>query len=49
MVLLSNSRLMFFPDKLNSTWLKPFNVMKPFSNGAVKVWTDESSSFKVNG
>ncbi|KAL4311370.1 hypothetical protein GQ457_01G014760 [Hibiscus cannabinus] len=49
-VLLYNSCLRLFPGKLKSRWSRPFEVVKPYSHGAVilKSITD-GSEFKVNG
>ncbi|XP_062074939.1 uncharacterized protein LOC133778944 [Humulus lupulus] len=49
-VLLFNSCLKLFPDKLKSRWSGPFTVVKVYPFGAVEVWEDQSErEFKVNG
>ncbi|XP_021642665.1 uncharacterized protein LOC110637047 [Hevea brasiliensis] len=48
-VLLFNSRLKLFPGKLCSRWSGPFKVTQIFPYGVVKVWSETSSAFKVNG
>lgn len=48
-VLLFNSRLKLFPEKLRSRWSGLFIVTKVYSYGAVKVYSDNSGVFKVNG
>ena len=49
MVLLFNSRLKLFPGKLLSRWSGPFQVTKALPNGVVEVWSESTSTFKVNG
>ncbi|KAK4716687.1 hypothetical protein R3W88_015025 [Solanum pinnatisectum] len=48
-VLLYNSRLRLFPEKLKSKWSGPFRVTRAFTNGAVEVEGQEGPAFKVNG
>jgi hypothetical protein len=48
-VLLFNSRLKLFPDKLRSRWSSPFQVKKVFLFGAVEIWSEKTGTFKVNG
>ncbi|XP_070019605.1 uncharacterized protein [Nicotiana sylvestris] len=48
-VLLYNSRLRLFPDKLKSRWSGPFRVTKVFPLRAVeKISEDSTNTFKVN-
>ncbi|XP_020242510.1 uncharacterized protein LOC109820724 [Asparagus officinalis] len=49
MVLLFNSRLKLFPGKLKSRWSGPFQAREVFPSGVVKVWSETTGSFKVNG
>jgi len=50
LVLLYNSRLKLFPEKLKSKWSGPFLVKSVSPNGAVELITPEADrSFKVNG
>ncbi|KAJ9167384.1 hypothetical protein P3X46_022042 [Hevea brasiliensis] len=48
LVLLFNSRLKLFPGKLKSRWSGPFKVTQVFPHGAVEVWSETLSAFKVN-
>ena len=47
-VLLFNSRLKLFPEKLKSRWLGPFTVTQVFSHGGAEVTHPEKGTFKVN-
>ena len=48
-VLLYNSRLHLFPEKLKSRWTGPFIVKTVFSHGAVEISdTKNRNDFKVN-
>jgi len=49
MTLLFNSKLRLFLGELRYQWLERFWVIKIFSHGAIKVWSDSTGSFKVNG
>ncbi len=49
LILLFNSRLKLFPGKQKSRWFGPFTVAQVFPHGAVKVWSETSGAFKVNG
>lgn len=50
LVLLFNSRLKLFPEKLKSMWSGPFVVHKVFPHGAIKLNNpDNGDTFKVNG
>ncbi|XP_057999083.1 uncharacterized protein LOC131177921 [Hevea brasiliensis] len=49
LVLLFNSRLKLFPGKLKSRWSRPFKFVQVFPQGAVEIWSETSSAFKVNG
>ena len=48
-VLLYNSRIIFFPGKLNSKWSGPYTVTAVTPFGAVTLKTDSGNEFKVNG
>ncbi|XP_019177862.1 PREDICTED: uncharacterized protein LOC109173058 [Ipomoea nil] len=49
-VLLFNSRLRLFPDKLKSRWTGPFVVREVFSHGACEIENPKTGEkFKVNG
>ncbi|KAJ9563822.1 hypothetical protein OSB04_008982 [Centaurea solstitialis] len=48
LVLLYNSRVKLFPEKLRTRWSGPFTVVRVFPYGAVEV-SCESRVFKVNG
>ena len=49
-VLLYQSRLRLFPDKLRSRWIGPFEVTKVYPHGAVEIRSfDTNKEFKVNG
>ena len=48
-VLLYNSRLKLFLDKLKFKWSSPFKVVKVYPYGAVEISNDKSEVFKVNG
>ncbi|XP_022864749.1 uncharacterized protein LOC111384666 [Olea europaea var. sylvestris] len=47
-VLLYNSRLRLFPEKLYSRWSGPFTIAKNFPHGAVEIHHEEKENFKVN-
>ena len=47
-VLLFNSRLKLFPEKLKSRWSGPFTVTQVFPHGGVAVTHLEKGTFKVN-
>ncbi|KAL4280231.1 hypothetical protein GQ457_03G025460 [Hibiscus cannabinus] len=50
LVLLYNSRLKLFLDKLKSRWSGPFEVVTPYSHGAVVIKAiSDGREFKVNG
>ncbi|XP_004491780.1 uncharacterized protein [Cicer arietinum] len=50
LVLLLNSRLKLFPEKMKSRWSGPFKIIKVFPYGAVELKdTHSNRSFKVNG
>ena len=49
LVLLFNSRLKLFPEKLKSCWSGLFKVVKVYSHGAVDIANDKREIFKVNG
>ena len=45
-----NSKFRFFPSKLNSRWLGPFEVVKSYPHGAVEIKSIAINKiFKVNG
>jgi len=49
-VFLFNSKLKFFPGKLNSRWRGPFMVVKTYSHSAVEIKSFATNKiFKVNG
>ena len=49
-VILYNSRLHIFPEKLKSRWTGPFIVKTVFPHGAVEISdTKNENDFKVNG
>ncbi|XP_074368588.1 uncharacterized protein LOC141708728 [Apium graveolens] len=49
-VLLFNSRLRLFPEKLKSRWSGPFIVKTMFPHGAVEIFDKHlDQAFKVNG
>ncbi|XP_062103296.1 uncharacterized protein LOC133814340 [Humulus lupulus] len=48
-VLLFNSRLKLFPGKLKSRWSGPYTVVFSLPYGAVKVHSEKTGDFKVNG
>ena len=49
LVLLYNSRLRLFPEKLKSSWSGPFTVIKVYPHGAVDIADEKGVTFKVNG
>ena len=49
LVLLYNSRLNLFPEKLKSRWSGPFKVVKVHPYGAIEISNDKGEIFKVNG
>ena len=49
LVLLYNSRLKLFPEKLKSRWSGPFKVVKVHPYKAIKIANDKEEIFKVNG
>nr|XP_027101598.1 uncharacterized protein LOC113722501 [Coffea arabica] len=48
-VLLFNSSLKLFPGKLKSRWSGPFEAVRMFPYGAVKMKGENGAPFKVNG
>lgn len=48
-VLLFNSRLHLFPDKLKSRWLCPFTIKSVLPHGAIELQARDGQFFKVNG
>ena len=48
-VLLFNSKLRLFPEKLKSKWSGPFTVVSSTQFGAVTLRTSNHEEFKVNG
>ncbi|KAJ4724585.1 Transposon Ty3-I Gag-Pol polyprotein [Melia azedarach] len=48
-VLLYNSRLRLFPEKLRSRWSGPFTVVRAFPYGAVEINHETKGTFKMNG
>ena len=49
MVLLFNSGLKLFLNKLRSWSLGPFKVMKVYPYGVIDIGTEATATFKVNG
>ncbi|GJZ21113.1 hypothetical protein Tco_0558152 [Tanacetum coccineum] len=47
-VLLFNSRLRLFPEKLKSRWYGPFSVCKDMKNGAIELYDEDGNEFIVN-
>ncbi|GKA10891.1 reverse transcriptase domain-containing protein [Tanacetum coccineum] len=47
-VLLFNSRLRLFPEKLKSRWYGPFSVSMDMNNGAIELNDEDGSEFIVN-
>ncbi|GJZ74082.1 reverse transcriptase domain-containing protein [Tanacetum coccineum] len=47
-VLLFNSRLRLFPEKLKSRWYRPFSVSRDMQNRAIELYDEEGSEFIVN-
>ena len=48
-VLLFNSRLRLFSEKLRSSWYGPFIVTKVYPYGAIKLYSEATGTFEVNG
>ncbi|CAM8890010.1 unnamed protein product [Rhodiola kirilowii] len=48
-VLLFNSRLRLFPEKLRTIWTGPYKVHRVFDDGHVELLTKEGEIFKANG
>lgn len=48
-VLLLNSRLKLFPEKLKSRWSVPFKVVEHFPSGAIAISMKMGEPFVVNG
>jgi hypothetical protein len=48
LVLLFNSRLRLFSEKLKSRWSGPFVVKKVYPIGAIDIWSSKNEIFKVN-
>ncbi|GKA23562.1 hypothetical protein Tco_0709595, partial [Tanacetum coccineum] len=48
-VLLFNSRLKIFSDKLKSRWSRPFTIVQVFPYGTVELSQNSGPNFKVNG
>ncbi|KAK4369994.1 hypothetical protein RND71_009469 [Anisodus tanguticus] len=49
LVLLYNSRLKLFPEKLKSRWSSPFKVIKVFLYSTIELDSKVGHIFKVNG
>jgi len=49
LVLFFNSRLNLFTSKLHSRWSGPVEVNKVLLYGAIRVGTEATDTFKVNG
>ncbi|XP_028768557.1 uncharacterized protein LOC114726159 [Neltuma alba] len=48
-VLLHNSKLRLFPDKLKSRWSGPFTVVQAANHGAVELENEKGERFHANG
>ena len=49
-MLLYNTRLRLFPEKLKSRWSSPFKLLKLYRHGAVDLLDEQTGQeFKVNG
>ncbi|XP_021747147.1 uncharacterized protein LOC110712997 [Chenopodium quinoa] len=48
-VLLFNSRLKLFSDKLCSRWSGPSKICKVYPYGTIELWNKNDGTFKVNG
>jgi hypothetical protein len=48
-VLLFNSRLKLFSGKLRSRWTGSYRVQKVFDHETVKIWSEKTGAFIVNG
>ena len=48
-VLLYNSRLKLFPEKLKSRWSGPFKVKQVKPYGAIVLWSTDGRDFTING
>jgi hypothetical protein len=49
-ILIYNSELRLFPNKLNSRWYGPYDVTKVYPHGAVEAYCKEKNqTFKVHG
>ncbi|XP_039119433.1 uncharacterized protein LOC120255738 [Dioscorea cayenensis subsp. rotundata] len=48
-VLLFNSRLKLFPEKLKYRWSGPYLIMQTFPHGAVEISQPTKGTFSVNG
>nr|GFB78113.1 DNA-directed DNA polymerase [Tanacetum cinerariifolium] len=47
-ILLFNSRLSLFLEKLKSRWYGPFSVSKDLKNGAIELYDEDGNEFIVN-
>nr|GEU53289.1 reverse transcriptase domain-containing protein [Tanacetum cinerariifolium] len=47
-ILLFNSHLRLFPEKLKPRWYRPFSVSKDIKNRAIELYDEEGSEFIVN-
>ncbi|GJY45907.1 reverse transcriptase domain-containing protein [Tanacetum coccineum] len=47
-ILLFNSRLRLFPEKLKSRWSRPFSVSKDMKSGALELYDEDRNEFIVN-
>lgn len=48
-VLLFNSRLRLFPEKLRYRWSGPYEITQIFPSGAIKITHPSNKAFQVNG
>lgn len=48
-ILLFNSKIWLFPEKLKSKWSELFQVIQVFPHGTIELEYIDGSKFKVNG
>nr|GEZ97147.1 hypothetical protein [Tanacetum cinerariifolium] len=47
-ILLFNSRLRLFPEKLKSKWYRSFSVSKDMKNDAIELYDEDGKEFIIN-